>query len=78
MCRRTRSGPSWTKPYLEKEARWNWQKHHQNPAPTHKGWICRVFYMRIKALYKKSGKENGSKKRVQEIQNRQKPKETTA
>jgi len=25
--------PSWTKPYLEKEARWNWQKQprYQNP-----------------------------------------------
>jgi hypothetical protein len=42
---------------LENEARSIWQKHHKNPRPTNKGWICRVFYMRIKALYKQSGRK---------------------
>ena len=49
-------------------------KTSQEPMPTDQGWNCRVFYMRIKALYKKSGKADRAKKRVQETQNGQKPK----
>ena len=64
MCRRI--CPSWTKPYLEKEARNIWQKYHKNPKPTNKGTIWEVFYMRIKALYKKSGVEEQVKKDSQE------------
>jgi hypothetical protein len=59
---------------LEKEARWNWKKHHQNPAPTHKGWICRVFYMRIEVLYKKSGKAGQATKGRRGNTNGQMPK----
>jgi len=39
---------------LEKEARDIWQKDYKNRKPTNKGTIWEVFYMRIKALYKKS------------------------
>jgi hypothetical protein len=42
---------------LEKEARVIWQKDHKNSKPTNKGTNLEVFYMRIKALYKKSGME---------------------
>jgi hypothetical protein len=34
---RRRICPSWTKLYLEKEARWNWQKQPRIPKPTNKG-----------------------------------------
>jgi len=40
---------------MENEARQVWQKYLVNPTPSSTGWICRVFYMRKKALYKKSG-----------------------
>jgi hypothetical protein len=40
---------------LEKEAREIRQKDRKNPKPTDKGTIWNVFYMKIKALYKKSG-----------------------
>jgi hypothetical protein len=53
---------------LEKEARWIWQKQHKNPTSTDKGWICRVFYMRIEDLYKKSGKAGQAKKEEEETQ----------
>jgi len=58
---RRRICPSWTKPYLEKEARKVWQKHLGNPTPTHKGTIWEVFYMRIKTLCKKIGKAEETK-----------------
>jgi hypothetical protein len=59
---------------LENEARYIWHKPHKNPTPTNKGWICKAFYMRIKALYKESGKADQAKKEGKETQNGQKPK----
>ncbi|MBI5294530.1 MAG: hypothetical protein HY869_03565 [Chloroflexi bacterium] len=41
---RRRICPSWTKPYLEKEARDVWQKGRKNPKPTDKGTTIGILH----------------------------------